>query len=36
MENKHGEFDLLDFCLPGFPERIPRTLPTVEGKTIYI
>jgi len=30
LENKHGEFELLDFCLPGLPEKIPRSLPSVE------
>ncbi|ORX57896.1 hypothetical protein BCR36DRAFT_580462 [Piromyces finnis] len=30
LENKHGEFELLDYCLPGFPERIPQKLPTAE------
>lgn len=34
LENKHGEFDVLDFCLPGFPARIPRTLPTIEDDSL--
>jgi len=30
LENKHGEFELLDFCLPGYPEKIPRSISKME------
>jgi len=30
LENKHGDFELLDYCLPGYPERIPHSIMKME------